>query len=185
MPARDPAPPYRGEGPHRLWHVSEDPAIEVFHPHVPRTNPTATAAVWAVDTRHLPTFWFPRDCPRGCTWRSSSADPTDVERLFGDTDADRIHVTEWSWIDRIRSTTLSLYELPEGSFAPDEVGGYWTSRETVEPLDRVEMTDLIGAHAAAGIDLRFTTSVWPWWRQVVASSLDFSGSRLRNADAQG
>lgn len=29
-----------------------------------------TPLVWAVDTRPAPLFWFPRDCPRGCTfWR--------------------------------------------------------------------------------------------------------------------
>jgi hypothetical protein len=26
----EPAPAYRGEGPHALWHVSEDPTIERF-----------------------------------------------------------------------------------------------------------------------------------------------------------
>ena len=30
---REPAPPYAGEGPHALWHVSEDAAIERFVPH--------------------------------------------------------------------------------------------------------------------------------------------------------
>ena len=29
---------YRGEGPHALWHFSEDPGIERFVPHVPATN---------------------------------------------------------------------------------------------------------------------------------------------------
>ncbi len=35
---RDPAPPYRGEGPHALWHASEDPGIAVFEPHVAATS---------------------------------------------------------------------------------------------------------------------------------------------------
>lgn len=30
--AREPAPPYAGEGPFALWHFSEDPAIGRFEP---------------------------------------------------------------------------------------------------------------------------------------------------------
>src|SRR5207237_6915221 len=65
---RAPAPPYRGEGPHALWHVSEDPSLSRFVPH--RATPALTdePLVWAIDTRHLPLFWFPRDCPRCTFW---------------------------------------------------------------------------------------------------------------------
>ncbi|QGG95323.1 DUF6886 family protein [Actinomarinicola tropica] len=178
---RPPAPPYIGEGPHALWHVSEDPTIERFVPHVPASNRDAPPAVWAIDTRHLPTFWFPRDCPRGCIWLSGRESADDRERFFGDTDADRIHVIEQSWLPAVQTTTLHLYRLPESSFARHDVGGYWTSSTAVEPIERLEIDDLVGRHAGAGIELRITPSIWPWWRQVAASTLDFSGSRLRNA----
>ena len=36
--------------------------------------------VWAVDTRHLPMFWFPRDCPRGTFWARPETSDADVER---------------------------------------------------------------------------------------------------------
>jgi len=35
----EPAPRYRGEGPHALWHVSEDDSIARFEPH---RAPTST-----------------------------------------------------------------------------------------------------------------------------------------------
>ncbi len=178
---RPPAPPYANEGPHALWHVSEDPSIERFEPHVPATNPTAPPAVWAIDTRHLPTFWFPRDCPRGCTWLSGRESDQDRERFFGDTDATRIHVIESSWARAMSTTTLSLYRLPETSFERHDVGGYWVSVEAVTPTERFEVDDLVGLHAEAEIDLRVTPSIWPWWSAVAASTLDFSGSRMRNA----
>jgi hypothetical protein len=179
---RPPAPPYDGEGPHALWHVSEDPTIDRFEPHVPETNPSAAPAVWAVDTRHLPLFWFPRDCPRGCAWTAERTTPRDRERFFGHTDATRIHVVERGWLDRIRTTTLHLYRLSENAFEQHpEVGGHWTADRAIEPVDRVEMRDLLGAHATDGIELRITTSIWPWWRAVASSTLDFSGSRLANA----
>lgn len=178
---RPPAPPYRGEGPHELWHVSEDPTIEAFRPHVPATNPSAPPAVWAIDTRHIPMFWFPRDCPRGCIWLSGCESDEDRERFFGHTDATRIHAIESSWFEPMATTTLSLYRLPSEAFEPHEVGGYWTTTETVEPLERIEVDDLVGRHADAGIELRITPSIWPWWSDVAASTLHFSGSRLRNA----
>jgi hypothetical protein len=178
---RPPAPPYVGEGPHALWHVSEDPIIEVFRPHVPATNPTAPAAVWAIDTRHLPTFWFPRDCPRGCVWLSGRESVEDRVRFFGDTDASRIHVIESAWLHTMATTTLSLYRLPAESFVPHDVGGYWVSDQTIEPIERIEIDDLAVRHADAGIELRVTPSIWPWWSEVARSTLDFSGSRLANA----
>ena len=64
--AREPAPSYAGEGPFALWHFSEDPALARFRPRVPAAKPHAPPLVWAVDTRHAPFFWFPRECPRGC-----------------------------------------------------------------------------------------------------------------------
>ncbi len=51
--AREPAPPYDGEGPFALWHFSEDPYLGRFRPHRPATNPEAPPLVWAVDTRRV------------------------------------------------------------------------------------------------------------------------------------
>jgi len=38
--AREPAPPYAGEGPFALWHFSEDPSLGLFRP-----RPSGSAAV--------------------------------------------------------------------------------------------------------------------------------------------
>ena len=78
---RDPAPPYRGEGPHALWHVSEDSSIARFEPHVSATAESSEPRVWAVDTRHLPLYWFPRECPRGTFWTTPETAPADAELL--------------------------------------------------------------------------------------------------------
>jgi hypothetical protein len=179
---RPPAPPYVGEGPHALWHVSEDPSIERFVPHVPATNPDAPPAVWAVDTRHLPMFWFPRECPRGCVWASERTSIADRQRFLGHTSAARVHVIESAWLDAMRTTRLYAYRLPPAAFVRhEEVGGYWTAVEPTEPAERVEIDDLLGRHAEAGIELRITPSILPWWKAVAASTLEFSGSRLHNA----
>jgi hypothetical protein len=179
--AREPAPPYGGEGPFALWHFSEDPALSRFLPRVPATNPAARPLVWAVDTRHAPMFWFPRDCPRGCIWPSSATAPEDRERFFGQSAAMRIHVMEGGWLGRMRDCRLYGYQLPARPFRPHEVGGYWVCDEPVAAVGMEVVDDLIGRHERAGIELRITPSIWPFWRRVAASTVAFSGSRLRNA----
>ena len=180
--AREPAPRYAGEGPFALWHFSEDPALSRFLPHVPVTNPQAPPLVWAVDTRHAPMFWFPRDCPRGCIWPVSTTTARDRDRFFGQSAADRVHVIESGWLERVRACRLYAYRLPAEAFRPHEVvGGYWVAGEPVEAIEREVVGDLLGRHASAGIELRVTPSIWPFWRQVRLSTVAFSGSRLRNA----
>jgi hypothetical protein len=176
---REAAPPYVGEGARALWHVSEDAAIERFEPHVAGTAESAEPRVWAIDTRHLPLYWFPRDCPRGTFWATPRTTPEDAERLL--VGAARVHAVEAGWLDRIRNAHVLAYRLPEETFEPGDVGGYWISREPVEPLELVELGDLLGRHATAGIELRLVANLWPLWDRVVASTLEFSGIRLRNA----
>jgi Family of unknown function (DUF6886) len=176
---REPAPPYIGEGQHALWHVSEDTTIERFEPHVSRTASTHEPRVWAVDTRHLPFYWFPRECPRGTFWATSATTAKDAELLAGST---RVHAVEGAWLERIRRARVVAYRLPEAPFAPDpEVGGYWLSREPVTPVEVIELGDLFVRHVESGIELRLVPNLWPLWNRVARSTLEFSGIRLHNA----
>ena len=179
---RPSAPPFRGEGPHAMWHYSENPSIEVFRPQHVLEGPSRELdpRVWAVDTRHAPMFWFPRDCPRATAWASERTTAEDRGRFFGQTDAGRIHVVEHGWLERMMTCALYAYRLPTAPFEPQGVGGYWWTEATVEPLEVVPVGDLLLRHAEAEIELRVTPSIWPWWVDVARSSLEFSGSRLRN-----
>ncbi len=179
--AREPAPPYRGEAGFALWHYSENPDLGRFRPRVPAADPGALPLVWAVDTRHAPTFWFPRDCPRGCIWPVSTTTQADREQFFGLSGADRIHVIESDWLARMQHCRLYAYRLPADGFRPHEVGGYWVSTNEVDALEQVVIDDLPGRHARALIELRVTPSIWPFWQKVTQSTVEFSGSRLRNA----
>jgi hypothetical protein len=178
--AREPAPPHAGEGAFAVWHFSEDPGLSRFRPRASAANPGA-AVVWAVDTRHAPMFWFPRDCPRGCIWPVPGTTPEDREAFFGQTSASRVHVVESGWLRRMKECRLYAYRLPSGAFRPHEVGGYWVADEAMDAIERVVIDDLVGRHADAGIELRITPSIWPFWRRVTNSTVEFSGSRLGNS----
>jgi hypothetical protein len=180
--AREAAPPYVGEGPFAVWHFSEDPGLSRFLPRAPTASPGARPLVWAVDTRHAPMFWFPRDCPRGCIWPGPGTTPEDRERFFGQCAAGRVHVTESGWLGRVQECRLYAYRLPAQAFRPhQEVGGYWVTDEAVDAIERVTLGDLLRRHADAGIELRVTPSIWPFWERVASSTVEFSGSRLRNS----
>jgi hypothetical protein len=159
--------------------VSENPSIERFEPHVSATASSPDPRVWAIDTRHLPLYWFPRECPRGTFWATPQTTDRDAELLGA---SSRVHIVERGWVGPMRTTRVYAYRLPEASFAEDlDVGGYWLSRENVVPEDILELGDLVARHAAAGIELRVVDNLWPTWNRVVASSLEFSGIRLHNA----
>ena len=152
-------------------------------PHVPATNPDSAPFVWAVDTRHAPFFWFPRDCPRACLWLTSDTTDADRERFFG-SGASRVHALPADWVGRTRACRLYAYRLPSDCFEPAEVGGVWVSTTAIDPVERVTVDDLIGLHARAGIELRVVPSLVDFWSQVIASTAGFSGWRLRNARPQ-
>jgi len=118
-------------------------------------------------------FWFPRDCPRGCIWPVSATTPEDREAFFGQSAADRVHVMEGGWLKRMRECRLYAYRLPHEAFRPHEVGGYWIADEPVDAVGQVVIDDLVARHAEAGIELRITTSIWPFWRRVANSTVEF------------
>jgi hypothetical protein len=177
--AREPAPPYAGEGPFALWHFSENPLLDRFDPRA--AAPGSPPLVWAVDTRHAPMFWFPRDCPRGCIWPRRTTTETDREYFFGQSGAQRIHVIEADWLRQMLECRLYAYRFPVESFRPHDVGGYWVTGDGVRAAERIVLDDLVERHAQAGIELRVSPSIWPFWRRVANSTVAFSGSRLRNA----
>jgi hypothetical protein len=165
-----------------LWHISEDPSIEVFHPHRNELHALDEPLVWAVDSHYQWLYWFPRDCPRACFEANDVTTDEDVGRWLDGERKRRVAVIETAWLDRFRRAQIYAYRLPPESFDPWDK--FFVSRETVVPLELVELGDLLARHADAGNELRIAPALYPLWDEVIETTLDFSGIRLRNAVRQ-
>jgi hypothetical protein len=167
-----------------LLHFSENPRIEVFHPHVPPTaNPEdRTPLVWAVDEEHAPGFWFPRNCPRACCWSIGNPLSEIGRTLIGMGGITRMHAMESGWLERMRACTVYAYVFDAATFQlRTKEAGYWAATEPVTPLSVAPVGDLLALHASANIELRIVPNLWPVIDAIIASGLEFSISRSRNA----
>ena len=164
-----------------LLHFSEDPNIAVFRPHVPASSPDNPPLVWTVDEEHAPGFWFPRQCPRGCCW-SIGKPLTETGRTLLGTGT-RMHAIESGWLERMRTTAVYVYRFDPKPFVIHMVpeAGYWATTQTVTPLSVEPIGDLLELHAKAGIALRIVSNLWPLFDAIIASGLEFSISRSKNA----
>ena len=166
-----------------LYHFSEDPGIERFVPHIAKTSHIQREAfVWAIDDWHAPMYAVPRDCPRACFWSGPHTTPEDRDRWFDYVNARFVVAIETEWLARLRATRLYRYVMPEEGFEPaDRTAGHWVARTPVVPLRVEPMTDLLAVMTDAAVELRVTPRLGPLWRRVRRTSLEFSGTRLRNA----
>jgi hypothetical protein len=164
-----------------VWHVSDDASILRFEPRANADHDSAESLVWGIDSEHVPAYWFPRECPRGTFWATAATSSDDAERFLTGDRSLRVHAIQSDWLDAMRTARVFAYRLPTESFEPyGRAAGYWVSREPVEPIEIIELGDLLLRHADAGIELRIVPKLQPLWQQVIASTLEFSGIRLRN-----
>lgn len=170
--------------PGEVLHFSEDPTITRFVPHVAPTSQQPEAYVWAVDAVTAPAYWFPRQCPRAMAWATPGSAPADRDRILGPGGGRRVHAVEYGWLEAMRTVRLYAYRLPADRFRPfgSPEPHAVVATEPVTPLGPAEpVGDLFALHEEAGIQLRVLPNLWPFWDAVIASTLGFSGIRLRNA----
>jgi len=135
--------------------------------------------VWAVATRYWWLYWFPRDCPRACFNAKEDTTEEDVDRWLDGDRGRRVAVIEAGLVEPMRSTNVYAYRMPAETFEPWDK--FFVSRESVVPIEVAELGDLLARHAAAGNEVRIVPALYPLWDEVIETTLDFSGIRLRNA----
>ena len=172
----------------RLFHISDDSAIEVFEPRpvlVPSERPPGMEwlngpLVWAVSEERLATYLFPRDCPRILVWPTPKTTDDDRAAWFGDRECRMIAHIEWAWFDRMHAAVLYRYEFAREAFEPLDGGWMAVSRRAEVPIAKHVYDDLFVALAEQAVELRVMRRLTPL-RRVWDTSLHASGIRLRNA----
>jgi hypothetical protein len=167
------------EGELRVYHFSENPTIAAF---APRPSRLGEDLVWAIDAWHQAFYWLPRDCPRVCFWPDPGrTTPDDEERWWSTVSGRMVIAVEAAWLDRIRTCRLYRYSFDGADFATLDDNGMYVSRRAVRPLAVEPLGDLLGLLVSGGVELRLCPSLVPLGRAVIASTLDFSLIRMRNA----
>lgn len=163
----------------RLFHVSEESDIPEFVPRVPSRADMDrnTGLVWAIDERHLPNFLTPRNCPRVCFMRNGSTTEEDADRFLRG--ACHVVTIDEEWLERLRRTTLYLYEFDPKDFTlQDPVAGYYVSAVTVRPLRKITVTDLQEEIRSRGAELRTADGLISLAEEIKRSSFDWSLCRM-------
>ena len=161
-----------------LFHVSEEPGIDRFLPRP--SGDERKALVWAIDAERLRNYLVPRDCPRVTYYAGPRTREPDVAAYLGSSTA--VVAIEQAWLERLRSCRLYCYHLPPGTFERvDDCAGYAVSRVPVVPVRVDVIDDAIGELRRRDVELRVLPNLWALHDAVVASTLQFSMIRMRNA----
>jgi hypothetical protein len=161
-----------------VYHVSEDPDIDVFEPR--RMDGAGEALVWAIDEARLRNYLVPRDCPRVTFSAGPRTSAADREHFLGSSAA--VVAIEATWFPRLRSCRLFCYHMPDDTFTlDDDTAGYFVSRAAVKPVSVECIDDPVSALLQRGVELRILQTLWSLRDAVVESTLEFSIIRWRNA----
>lgn len=86
---------------------------------------------------------------------------------------------EWSWLQRLATTTLYRYELPADHFEPLDDAWMWVSTRPAIPLGVEAVDDLLGALRQERTELRIMENLTPL-KDIRGTTLHVSCIRLRN-----
>jgi len=168
----------------RLFHVSEEPDIQVFEPRLPtrRDLDQTVGLVWAIDEARLPNFLTPRDCPRVAYHQGKQTTDCDKKRYFSSSSVSHAIVVENRWFHIMKDTTLYLYEFDTKDFVlQDDIAGYYVATKTQYPKEKYVLTDLFSELLKRNVEIRITDNLWDIADDVKSSTLNWSLCRMANA----
>ena len=167
----------------RLYHISEESGIKVFHP---RPSPSFYDAikgdvVFAISDKMLHNYLLPRNCPRVTYYTSPATSKEDKDKFFGSSKAGFIINVEEEWIEKIKNTVIYKYEFsPDNFILLDEIAGYYVSYEKEIAIDTVPVTNISGELISRNAELRCFPSLMNLAEEVKNSTLNFSMIRMKN-----
>ena len=171
----------------RLFHVSEESDIEVFHPRLPKRKDLDpnVGLVWAINENCLPNFLTPRDCPRVTYHVGENTVPADIRAHISSGTARHVVVIESAWFERMKNTTLFIYEFDSKGFVlQDFQAGYYVSTASRVPVAKRVVSDLFAELFLRNVELRVVDNLWDLCGRIQKTSLNWSMCRMVNAIAK-
>jgi hypothetical protein len=168
----------------RLFHISEEDNIRIFQPRRPERDDLdkTVELVWAIDEQRLPNFLTPRNCPRVTYHIGQNTSELDKKEFFSSSTLSHGVVIESKWFERMKTTTLFLYEFVSDDFKlQDNVAGYYVSTKAQIPKDKIELYDLFGELMKRNIEIRIVDNLWDIADKVKISTLNWSLCRMSYA----
>ena len=168
----------------RLYHVSEDPNIAIFHPRPPKNEDLdpSVGLVWAVEEESLPFLLTPRDCPRVSYRPGAKTIRQDREQYFSSSGSAFVLIIEQGWLEKLQNTTLYLYEFDPADFALQyEVAGYYAAKTAQTPIACHVITDIMGELFRRNVEVRVVDNLWEMADRVQNSTVEWVLSRMRLA----
>lgn len=165
----------------KLFHISEEPDIKVFHP---RPSPQfyqsiKVDVVFAISDRLLHNYLLPRNCPRVTYYKGIHTSQEDLNKFFDKSSADYIINVEEAWKEKIQNVSLYKYEFAQDNFTLlDETAEYYISSESEVPINVTEITDVTAEIVKRNAELRFLPEIKSIASEIVNSSLKFSIIRM-------
>ena len=170
----------------RLFHVSEESDIRRFVPRIPARSDLdqSKGLVWAVNEPCLPNFFTPRECPRVTYHVGEQTAAEDIAMFFSSSQRHCVAI-EHAWFERMKHTTLYLYEFdPRNFYLQDACAGYYVSEQTETPIGRTQADDLFGALFKRDVEVRLVNNLWALADAVKRSTLNYSICDMANAQAR-
>ena len=107
---------------------------------------------------------------------------SDKNKFFTSSSVKHVVVIENSWFNRIKNTTLYLYEFDISEFElQDEIAGYYVAKTPKIPIAKHPVSDLCSELIQRNVEIRITDNLWKIADEVKASTLNWSLCRMNNA----
>lgn len=168
----------------RLFHVSEENNIKIFHPRQPSRNDLnkSVGLIWAINEICLPNFLTPRDCPRVTYHVGKNTELRDIKKYISSKDCRHVVAIENKWVNTMKNTTLYIYEFDTADFyLQDEVAGYYVSEKTQVSINKMEISDLFSEMFCCNVELRIQNNLWDLCDDIKMTTFDWSMCRMGNA----
>lgn len=104
---------------------------------------------------------------------------SDRNKFFSSSTVSHAVVIESKWFEKMKNTTLYLYEFEEKDFLfQDGVAGYYIAKTTQIPKAKYELTDLFSELIKRNVEIRIVDNLWNMAEEIEKSTLNWSFCRM-------